>query len=220
MIELIKKLVRETFLYNILIQHRQNKELVKWVKKGRSGPSPHLIKQSTIKEYSERFNIHTLIETGTFMGDMVFAMKDQFDLIKSIELSAYLFKRANKRFSKYSHIEFFQGDSASVLPMVLSSTSSQVLFWLDGHYSEGFTEKSDLHTPILNELESIFNHPIEDHVILIDDARCFTGQNDYPTLNELRECINKSRPNFNIEVKEDIIRIHKKNGINNDFKLS
>jgi len=211
MIDSIKKMVRKTFIYNLIEYYRQHKDLVRWVKNGRVGPTPHLIKQAIVKEYAKKFNISILIETGTFMGDMVSAMKQEFDTIISIELSNNLYKRAMKRFSSISHIQIVRGDSAKVLPNILTSITEPALFWLDAHYSAGFTEKGDSETPIKRELDYILKHPISNHVILIDDARCFTGQNDYPSLVELKKIVETNRPHFDIQVKEDIIRIHPRN---------
>jgi hypothetical protein len=217
LIDSIKKMVRKTFIYNLIEYYRQHKDLVRWVKNGRVGPTPHLIKQAIIKEYAKEFNISILVETGTFMGDMVSAMKQEFVTIISIELSNNLYKRAMKRFSSISHIQIVRGDSAKVLPNILTSITEPALFWLDAHYSAGFTEKGDSETPIKRELDCILKHPISNHVILIDDARCFTGQNDYPSLVELKKIVETNRPHFDIQVKEDIIRIHPRN--NSDIKI-
>lgn len=70
-------------------------------------------------------------------------------------------------------------------------------------------QKSDLNTPIINELTHIFNHKIEGHVILIDDARCFNGADDYPTIKELQNFIKEKMPLLKLSVEDDIIRIHK-----------
>ena len=37
--------------------------------------SPHLLKQKTVLEYARRYNLKTLIETGTYYGEMVAAMR-------------------------------------------------------------------------------------------------------------------------------------------------
>jgi hypothetical protein len=89
------------------------------------------------------------------------------------------------------------------------------LFWLDAHYypnSGGTTAKGELETPIIKELHCILNHPVEGHVILIDDAREFPGRNNYPTIAQLQDLIVKRHPNRAFEVKDDIIRIHKDSG--------
>ena len=78
----------------------------------------------------------------------------------------------------------------------------------DGHYSAGITAKGDLETPIMQELEAILSHSIKNHVILIDDAREFTGMNDYPTVSQLKEFVAKSRPDYQVDLENDILRIH------------
>jgi hypothetical protein len=67
--------------------------------------------------------------------------------------------------------------------------------------------RGELDSPIFAELDVIMTHAIQNHVILIDDARDFTGKGGYPTVPQLREYLMEKRPNFNMEVRHDIIRI-------------
>lgn len=203
----IKQFLRSLPFYNLYKKYREEKDAIEWLKSGRPSPVPHLIKQLTIREYAQEFNLTTLIETGTFMGDMVLAMKNYFSKIVSIELSPQLAQGAKKRLANFSHIQIINGESSEVLPEILASTTDEpILFWLDAHYSGGFTAKDQVETPILKELEHIFSQSCN-HVILVDDARCFTGENDYPTLEQLKDFVAKHKPNFKVDVKEDIIRI-------------
>jgi hypothetical protein len=80
------------------------------------------------------------------------------------------------------------------------------LFWLDGHYSAGITARGDIATPISLELEAILSHPVKSHVILIDDARDFTGKDSYPFLDNLLHKI-RVDGNYSVEVTTDIIRL-------------
>ena len=57
----------------------------------------------------------------------------------------------------------------------------------------------------MEELKQICAHPVKDHVILIDDAREFTGQNDYPTIESLRTFIGARLPDHEFDVKDDIV---------------
>ena len=180
-----------------------------WNEKGNPIPVPDVIKQRTVKEYAKIFSVETFIETGTYLGDMVDAVRDTFNKIYSIELDNALYEQAKKKFSRHRKISIFHGDSSKVLPVILADISGPCLFWLDGHYSSGITAKGDLNTPIMQELNCILDHFIEEHVILIDDAREFNGYNDYPTIEELKKRIFKKYPDWKFDIKDDIIRIHK-----------
>lgn len=185
-------------------------EVKNWIISGKPVPPPHLVKQQVIIELSRSHSIYTLIETGTYLGEMVSAQKDFFKAIYSIELSVPLYLKAQNKFSEYQHINLLQGDSSKVLPKIISSIKEPCLFWLDGHYSAGITAKGELCTPIWQELNTIFEHPIKNHVILIDDARDFDGSNDYPTLEQLKHFVYRHQPESSFEVRDDIIRIYPK----------
>lgn len=176
---------------------------------GRCEIPPKLYKQEVIREYAKQFSIGVLIETGTYLGHTVFAMKNQFRQILSIELDEDLYKRAKRRFAKSQHIQIFHGDSERILPMIVAAIACPSVFWLDAHYSEGITTRGHSRTPIMKELETILAHcAMMKHVLLIDDSRSFVGENDYPTITELEEYVESKRLGFQFEVRDDIIRIH------------
>ena len=202
-------IIQRNFIYSIIQAYRYKKIYQKWLHLGKPIPTPDIVKQMTIKEYASKYKIHVFIETGTYLGDMVFATKNNFYKIYSIELSTELYERAKKKFVRHKHISIIKGDSSKVLPEILNQVEEHCLFWLDSHYSSGITVKGEKETPILEELNHIFNHPIEDHVILIDDARCFTGHDDYPSIEELKALILSRYPNNMFNIEDDIIRTHK-----------
>jgi len=207
---MFKKIIKHTPIYNALIWIKQRKDVYDWKKNGKPVPPPPLIKQRVVKKYAKCFEKDVLIETGTCEGNMVYAMKNNFKKIFSVEIDNNLFKQAKQRFTNYPHIHIVHGDSGKVLPQILNSLSESCLFWLDAHYSGGTTGRGEKETPIMKELQYILNHSIDNHVILIDDARCFTGQNDYPTIKELRDYLLRKSPSLIFEIKNDIIRIYKK----------
>ena len=185
------------------------KFLRRWLNRSSINPIS-LIKQRTVKRYAKQFSLNTLIETGTCGGEMLLATRKIFKEIHSIELSEFLYKFAKKRLAKYKHISLYQGNSSEVLPKLLTNIKQPCLFWLDAHYSGGLTTRGDQETPIMKELVAIFNHPIDKHVVLIDDAYLFTGEKDYPKLEEVKKFISTKRKDLTLSVKFDIIRIHKK----------
>jgi hypothetical protein len=78
---------------------------------------------------------------------------------------------------------------------------------LDGHYSAGETAQSHKDNPIFEELQHIFDTPDRGHVIIIDNARCFGMDPDYPSIEQLSDFVKSQRPNVDISVQYDIIRI-------------
>lgn len=188
------------------VQDEKHK-LEEWKRDGGPIPPPNLVKQRIVNRYGRDYAVKTLVETGTFLGDMVHACRKNFDRIVSIELDPQLYQNACRRFGSESHIEIYEGDSANLLSTITEEISEPCLFWLDGHYSGGVTAKGDLNTPIMNELSAICDHPIDGHVMLIDDARLFTGEDDYPTLDEVRDFVLSRKPDHKFELDLDIIRI-------------
>lgn len=206
--EAIKNFIKQTFLYDLIRPAWRLKAIRNWERKGRPAPPPSYFKQQVVRGYAQKFSLDTLIETGTQFGDMVYANRNTFDKIYSIELDGRLWALARKRFSRFDHIHIVPGDSGKTLPFVLGKINSPCLFWLDGHAMVGGA-RSDLITPIRQELDSILNHSLPDHVILIDDARLFRGDSDYPTIEEVKEIVLDRHPNWVFGVGDDIIRAHK-----------
>ena len=173
-----------------------------WKLKGSPQPKmPHLVKQREIKEYARKFGLKVLIETGTNFGKMIQATKDAFREVYSIELDEWKYKLATKKFEGDPNVHLLKGDSAKELPKLMASISEPCLLWLDGHFW-------NYSTPVKDELECLYQRP-EEHVLLIDDARWFIGENGYPTLAELTAEVERRYPGRIVEVRDDIIRIHK-----------
>ena len=176
-----------------------------WKLRGEPVRSPHLLKQRTVGEYAQKYDLHTLVETGTYYGEMVAAMKNRFSRIYSVEYDHQLAQRAIKKFSRYSHIRILEGDSQQVIPELLQSLSAPALFWLDAGYY-GWAGLQGNKQRLTTELGAILRHPVQ-HVILMDDARGLNGQNGAPTVAELKQRIESEFPGRFVEVKYDILRI-------------
>jgi hypothetical protein len=187
--------------------HRQKRELFNWEKAKRPVPPPFIFKSGVVREYSIRYNLKILVETGTYHGNMVEAMKMYFDKIYSIELSYHLYNRNVRRFKGIASIVLIQGDSGKEIEKIIRKLNQPALFWLDAHYSGGSTARGKRDTPIYEELSHILNATNIEHVILIDDARCFGTERDYPSLDEIKSFVNSKRINYKTVVCDDIIRI-------------
>ena len=166
-------------------------------------PAPRPIKQLIVKGYGRCYGIKTLVETGTYLGEMTAAVRSWFKEIHTIELDPTLANQARKRFRRHRGIEVYQADSAAVLPGILERLANDAVFWLDAHYSGGPTAKGETQTPIERELELVLGHP-KAKVVLIDDARAF-GSGDYPSLEVVSDLARAS--GYKYEVDMDIIRL-------------
>jgi hypothetical protein len=186
---------------------RQEEELLAWEKKGRPVPPPHLAKQQALVAYARRFGLTVLVETGTYYGDMVEAMKRHFDRIISVELSRELFAQARERFGGQRKIELVCGDSAVEIEKIVKRLDRPALFWLDAHHSAGVTAKGSTDTSICEELGHILRDFGRGHVVIIDDAQCFGRDPDYPSIPELIDFVRARAPSAEIAVEQDGIRI-------------
>jgi hypothetical protein len=207
---MIKKLLKQTRPYLLWKEYREIRDYWRWLKNGRPVPPPHGIKQGIIKEYAKNYKCPIVFETGTYKGDMIDALKHDFQQIYSVELSGSLYKKARLRFQNDPHITILQGDSGKVLRETLKQIRKPCLFWLDAHYSGADTAKGEKLSPIMDEIIAILNHWVRNHIILIDDAREFTGTDGYPDILEFTNNVTQDRPDLMIFIELDIIRILKK----------
>lgn len=169
---------------------------------------PGAIKSLTVREYAYRFGLATFVETGTYLGDMLWAVHDVFSRCYSIEVDDWLYQRACRRFRHLHHVTIIHGDSENALPALIRSLDGSALFWLDGHYSGGITSMGKTVTPIMAEIRSVLAADQPSHVVLVDDARCFGVDPGYPSLDELRNTVQELRPGNSFEVRDGIIRIN------------
>ena len=196
--ESLKKILRGLGLHKIAVTIRNNWKNMRL----RTG------KVRIIRSYIERFQPQIFIETGTYRGDTLGKIKERVQKAYSIEVGNELYKKACERFAKEikaGNLELFLGDSRAVLPKILAEVREPAIFWLDAHYSGAGTAKADIITPIEEELKLIFGHPIRKHIILIDDARDFIGEGDYPTPDTIQKLAESA--GYSFEMKDNIFRL-------------
>jgi hypothetical protein len=167
------------------------RHLASVIKRGQQ-PADHSVKQAAIRQLAEQYGTRIFVETGTFRGDMVEAMKQRFDRLYSIATTP--------------HVEILFGDSGEKLKEIMPRLTGPSLFWLDGHFSGGDTAKGLEETPVMAELNHILDAPDLGHVIIVDDARLFGVDPAYPTISAMTEAVLRRRPNLEVSVADDAIR--------------
>lgn len=119
------------------------------------------------------------IETGTGRGGdgIQKALDAGFETIISMDICEELYKKACKQFKaeiKEGRVILYHGDSAILLRSIMPEIHERCTFWLDGHIdsleSEGLSHQK---CPLYDELETIRQHRIKNHTVMIDDRRLF-----------------------------------------------
>jgi hypothetical protein len=201
-----RNLLRRTPFYGLYKAAGHYPDYWYWKLRGEPLRSPHLVKQRTVSEYAGRFGLRVLVETGTYYGEMVAAMKSRFAEIYSVEYDHALAARAQKKFAPWPHIHIVEGDSQKAIPEIIASLRQPTLFWLDAGYY-GWAGLQGDKQRLTSEFEAILSDQRFRHVILMDDARGLNGQNGAPTVPQLKQHIEFSFPGRTVHVKHDILRI-------------
>jgi len=201
-----RSLIRGTAFYGIYKRLGHYPDYWYWKLRGEPVRSPHLLKQRTVREYAAQYGFRTLVETGTYYGEMVEAMRRHVDRLYSIEYDSALAARARRKFARWPHVEILQGDSAALIPSILERISEPALFWLDAGYY-GWADSQVDQSRLMRELAAILGHRVKGHVILLDDARGLDGRHGAPTAAELKHRIETDFPGRSVTVKHDILRI-------------
>jgi len=202
-----KTIVKKSPFWNLWREYQAKREVSDWKKNGETMPPPHLIKRAEIRKIAEKHGLKVLVETGTYMGDMVAAMKPFFEKVYSIELSKELYEKAKIRFRADGNVVLINGDSGSQIAKVVKELDKPALFWLDGHYSAGITARGEKDTPVFEELSHILDGKRLGHVVMIDDARCFGSEPGYPDIEAITSFVKSKREDAVFSNQYDSIRI-------------
>ena len=174
------------------------------------------LSRSFVRSISKHFALRSFIETGTFVGDTIASLQQDFDKLISIELSEELYNKSRLRLGPFFNVELIQGDSAGHLPQALRQCNGgNSLVWLDAHYSGGVTAKGNKNTPIIQEIENVTRCGTGLDVILIDDLRLFWEVKDgflqhesvggYPPANAIVEQLNRQGNRYDCFVLLDAL---------------
>lgn len=185
-------------------------EVLAWAVEGCPSPPPPFIKALTLKSYVDRFRCKVFIETGTGLGASVMAVASLGIECHTVELDTARYFQMKDKLSSFSNIQVHHGDSAAILPQLLGGLKQPTLFWLDAHYSWDGLERAAKETPIEQELRAVLSHPVNGHIILIDDIRLFGNPSgeyyrDYPTVDWLYKLF--AEYGRSVSLMNDIMRV-------------
>ena len=137
---------------------------------------PHFDKNffSHFKNFSDTFfdEYDTFIETGTYLGNTIFAMEPLFNNLHTIEIKKDIYESTKSKYTG-NKIKFYLGDSSVLLKNICLSLDKPAIFFLDGHWSCGDTGKGIKDVPLYEELKNIINFFKNKAIIIIDDFRLF-----------------------------------------------
>lgn len=201
-------LARSSGLYDVVEPWYSRRQVAAWASAGRPIPAPSAAKREMLREYGRRFNLRTLVETGTYKADTVRALRRDFDAIHSIEIADNFYRAAVTRCRRQANATIHQGDSGVLLNKIVAGLQGSALFWLDAHHSGGQTGGHSV-PPIMAELDACLRAE-HGHVVLIDDMREFGSDPNYPVV-ELIANLGEER-GFAFEVRDDVARLTPKDG--------
>lgn len=117
--------------------------------------------QQQVYNLINEWNITTVIETGTYMGDTTRYLADIAGQVHTIECNADYYNVISKKLEAIKNITCHFGSSPEVLAKILPTVKQRLFIFLDAHWYANW--------PILNELRIISAHTIEQPVIMIHD---------------------------------------------------
>lgn len=148
-----------------------------------------------LKKYPAKY----FIETGSYTGGGIhIALLSGYKKIISIENNPMFYNACVRTYKNNPSVELFLGDSKDILKGILNEIDEQAVIFLDAH--------SPGNQPILDELDSIKNCHIKNHIIMIDDKREFKRGVWEPsiTLEILLEKLLEINPEYKITYEDSI----------------
>jgi hypothetical protein len=177
----------------------------RWRTHGWFTPVPYFIRRAQLLEAARSLGADTAVETGTYRGDTTAFLASHLREVHTIEVMPALADLARERFRKTPAVTVWKGDSPEVLRELLPTLKGPVLFYLDGHDSGGITGKGFKACPVKEELEVIYGLCPGKFRVIIDDARLFGTDPQYPSIGEIEALMRSLRPGVRLRVEHDAL---------------
>ncbi|NBV99652.1 MAG: hypothetical protein EBR67_09150 [Proteobacteria bacterium] len=123
----------------------------------------------------------TFIESGTFLGNGIYrAFSVGYEKVYTCDINKEFVENAKKNFFGKDLIVVNEPSEVAFVEF-LSSIDAPSLIWLDGHMMPDengeirpYTVKENLeYCPLVKEIDIIKKTKIKEHIIVIDDFKCF-----------------------------------------------
>jgi hypothetical protein len=155
----------------------------------------------------DQYHLTTCVETGTCVGSSTHHAAQLFRRVVTMEIRQDYIDRAKAACTGMPNIEFLHGDSGDLMPGVLATLDRPALFWLDAHNADRIYADGPDSCALPDELFALLPSPIR-HVILIDDANCFTLPQprasktypEYPWIKQMAEAAG-----YSVDIEHDVI---------------
>lgn len=198
------KMTRRSYWY-----FRDKKKLAAWENAGQRSPLPLEVKQRIILNLQEKHGLKTFVESGTSVGEMVEAVRWDFQEVYSLENDTDSYISKIRRFVGARNVFFLHGNNVALMRNLLPKLPPPCFFWLNAHFETREVDIEDVVTTLADELHAISQHEFKSQdVILIDGADGFDEQS-IPSLSWVEDWA--SQHGFDTcEVEHGIIRIYNK----------
>jgi hypothetical protein len=147
------------------------------------------------------------IETGLWKGGGVDWAINHFDTVHSIEFYKPFYDLGVEKYKDNSKVKLHFGDSRIKLPEILDSLNESCFIFLDAH---GDIKDFPTGNPLYQELKSLKDNSVKNHIILIDDIRRMGDMSDpcwsKIDINELKKLLKDINEEYMIfEFKDTLI---------------
>jgi len=120
-----------------------------------------VVVQKIVQDVVRKNNIETIIETGTHVGHSTFFFSKTAKNVITMEINGTWLKQAKNYLNGLTNIQFFMGDSATILKEELAKLgNNKVLFFLDAHFNNDLA--------LDRELKAIAESKIVPYILIHD----------------------------------------------------
>ncbi len=110
----------------------------------------------------DKFNIQTICETGTYLGQTTEKLSELVPNVSTIEIREDFYLQAKNKLCTLPNVTMYLGDAPKILDEILPTLQQPLFMWIDSHWSYP--------TPLKGEFESIAKH-CKPAVICIHDMK-------------------------------------------------